>query len=213
MNNLRALIFIFGFVGLLDMAWAAADCPYTSYKKTGQSCRSIGLDSNKAICRGGDIFAQLCDDTKQGLIRHCDSSQRCQTQSNQPVDSHAGQWDGEYVFYKGNWRHCSQLRFNKKRKPRGYCERDHKNTNCRRSCEYVGNYGNNNNSGHHNGYDNHYDERYNDGAWRGDQVYYQGRWRACQSLEYKHDRPVRFCANGRKNRDCRGRCESRGSYW
>ena len=56
MNNVRALIFILGLVGLTDMAWAAADCPYTSYQKTGQSCRSIGLDSNQAICRGNDIL-------------------------------------------------------------------------------------------------------------------------------------------------------------
>ena len=58
-------------------SFAASTCPNTPWEsRNGRSCASIGLDSNRAVCRSGDQFAMMCDDTKT-QIRTCASNQRC----------------------------------------------------------------------------------------------------------------------------------------
>ncbi|MFT7532588.1 MAG: hypothetical protein ACI9FD_003621 [Gammaproteobacteria bacterium] len=56
---------------------AASDCANTPWQpKNGRTCASVGLDSNRAVCRAGDQFAMFCDDTKT-QVRFCKSDQLC----------------------------------------------------------------------------------------------------------------------------------------
>ncbi len=56
---------------------AASQCDKTPWEQSnGRTCQSIGLDSNRAVCRDGDEFAMHCDDS-QTQIRTCRSDRRC----------------------------------------------------------------------------------------------------------------------------------------
>lgn len=58
-------------------AWAASDCGNAAWQPSnGQTCASMGLDSNRPMCRAGEDFALHCDDTKT-QIRTCASDDLC----------------------------------------------------------------------------------------------------------------------------------------
>lgn len=65
-------------------AWAlmpsiatASDCDNTPWQSSnGRTCKSMGLDSNRAMCRSGDDFALYCDDSRT-QIRTCASDMPC----------------------------------------------------------------------------------------------------------------------------------------
>ena len=138
-------------------ALAANECPNTPYRYTGQSCADVGLDSNRAVCRPSDRFAQMCDDTREGQIRTCSSNIRCDisSYSNQAYprgydsdrrpgyqDSRGvrrtpreGDWDGGDVFYRNRWYACESLRFDRDGQPVELCERDRVNRDCLGRCE------------------------------------------------------------------------------
>ena len=187
---------------------AANECAGVEYRQTGQSCRSIGLNSNQAICRPGDRVAQLCDDKKGGWIRTCNSGIACANQPA-PVDRpEKGTWQGEFVYFKGDWRHCSTLRFNKKRQPLRFCDSGRSNPDCRGKCQRSKYGGNDYGTPQYNNPDYGYGHN-QDGQFDGDFVYYRGQWRKCSNLRYdSRRRPIGFCADGRRNKNCRGTCES-----
>ncbi len=44
---------------------------------------------------------------------------------------------GPWVFYRGDWRRCEDLEFNRRHEPRGFCSSDRVNTDCSGRCERV----------------------------------------------------------------------------
>ncbi|MFT5113180.1 MAG: hypothetical protein ACI8P9_002508 [Parasphingorhabdus sp.] len=212
---------------LLPAAHAANECDGVAYQNTGQSCRSLGLDSNQAICRANDNVAMLCDDRKGGWVRTCSSGVSCGNNQSQPANPKKGSWNGDYVFYKGDWRHCSTLRFNKKRHPIRYCNNGRSNPNCSGKCQSKrdsdysednnNNYNNNYNNDYGNDYSNDQNNNYNqpssgsqprNGTWDGNFVFYRGQWQKCSALRFDNSRrPTGFCDTNRRNSNCKGRCE------
>lgn len=94
---------IIAFVLLLltPLAYAANECSNTPYRKLGLSCADLGLDSNRPVCRRGDQYARLCDDTYSGQVRTCASSLRCNNSSdnytdNQHYGAKGGKGHGKY---------------------------------------------------------------------------------------------------------------------
>jgi hypothetical protein len=147
---------------LLILPWgvpalAANECPNTPYRTTGQSCKDVGLDSNRAICRSSDRVALMCDDTKEGQIRTCATNIRCDNSNHsgqaQPrgYDNYGGQgyqdyrgvrgtpregdWDRDHVFFRNEWRACDSLSFDRDGRAVGRCDRNEVNRDCRGRCE------------------------------------------------------------------------------
>jgi hypothetical protein len=186
-------LFLLALFAFSAPAFAANECPSTPYRNLGKSCADLGLDTNRAVCRPGQRYALMCDDAVGGRVRTCQSPIRCDG-SNRSFDPGLSEYRYDDRRHDGR-RHDG-------RRPSGV--RDYAWQDGRR------NYGN--------------DGRRpfgNDGRWpfgfggqshfgndsRG-QAYYQGAWRACETLRFdRRGEPVGFCSRGTLNRDCQGRCE------
>ncbi len=68
---------VIAMAGYALPASAASQCNSTPWQASnGRTCQSIGLNSDRAVCRSGDAYALFCDDTRT-QIRTCQSGQRC----------------------------------------------------------------------------------------------------------------------------------------
>ncbi len=90
---------IFCLLLLSQGARAASDCsgPWQVLQnRQGQSpCKALGLDSNRGVCRPGDVYETLCDDMTGGKYRICQGPQRCgSAQSGNRND--CTYWDNDY---------------------------------------------------------------------------------------------------------------------
>lgn len=57
--------------------WAAGNCGNAPWQQSnGRTCASMGLDSNRPVCRAGEDFALHCDDTRT-QIRTCATDNLC----------------------------------------------------------------------------------------------------------------------------------------
>jgi hypothetical protein len=85
--------------------WAATDCGNAPWQPSnGRTCASMGLDSNRSMCRAGEAFALNCDDTKT-QIRTCATNQLCPAAVNavrcpSPIRKDYGR-DGCDAYQKG----------------------------------------------------------------------------------------------------------------
>lgn len=144
-------IFVFlGFLAVVPAAPAANECPGTPYRYTGERCSDLGLDTNRAVCLPGRRFALLCDDAVGGRVRTCQSGIRCDRdvvgsgRDDRRHDDrghgyawhdHGGRRDAGAVYFRGDWRACETLRFDRRGEPAGFCKRGTFNRDCRGRCE------------------------------------------------------------------------------
>lgn len=86
-------------VGMMALGMVATaqgeDCPGTPWRRSGgQSCQSMGLNSQRGTCLPGDEYETLCDDMKD-MIKTCFGPRRCQVEEHRR-DRHRDRRDDGY---------------------------------------------------------------------------------------------------------------------
>ncbi len=68
----------------------AADCPGQwrvlpdHYANRGQPCKVLGLDTHRGVCRPGNTYETLCDDTTKNRYRTCRGPRTCNSYGQEP---------------------------------------------------------------------------------------------------------------------------------
>ena len=101
-KKLICAIFFLAIFIVPSLLSAASDCsgPWQSIQNIGNQapCRALGLDSNRGVCRPGDIYEIFCDDKKGGRYRTCTGPRPCGAQAAPPINNNNNcvNWDYNY---------------------------------------------------------------------------------------------------------------------